>query len=542
MPIWLGRKPPRGGIVLGAHGTGGGVAPAFTMSDLGTALGAYLTGKRAGVVSSAVTTIPSYGGGIGVYQATAANRGTISGNAVVFDGTNDTYNQPPSPVSMGDVIAAATTLPDAVGSVAGKGPTCTGLAQGPSGTWWVSDHGQPREDQVNTANFQSGLVKYSADFSTILLQVTANALGLGLLRSVQGNAYLPNQGQVAFAHCLTGDANSGVHLINEATGAYVGQAFGGAGISGLNGLAYDSSLDALIVHTVVDSVSTATWYARNAADLSAPIKTATLTGGADADHIHYDATRNWLWYSVGANGNDGLIYARDLTADISSDVVVFVARGARAVEGIVVTATEIVIANDGYYHLQTPALNQALRFAFPTIPALPPVYPTGARIGIWGVVKLTAALTASKPLIHMGGNPTTGTATGAVGMYFVGNASPIANQVRAFCNGANVTWTLPSGDFLTKKLFYLDIDMPGKTAELFIGGVSLGQLTFASGTALTLTQSKAYVASLTAGSPWFPGEIEALGYAAGTSAQTLAKRSQIQTFTAVDTSNTALLP
>lgn len=55
------------------------------------------------------------------------------------------------------------------------------------------------------------------------------------------------------------------------------------------------------------------------------------------------------------------------------------------------------------------------------------------------------------------------------------------------------------------------------------------------------TQSKAYVASLLGGIASFPGQIEALGYVAGTAAQPLTLRQKIEGETAWDTGNAALL-
>lgn len=43
MPIWLGRKPARGSIVLGAHGTGGVPTPPAGFILLVDYDGAYLT-------------------------------------------------------------------------------------------------------------------------------------------------------------------------------------------------------------------------------------------------------------------------------------------------------------------------------------------------------------------------------------------------------------------------------------------------------------------------------------------------------------------
>ncbi len=55
------------------------------------------------------------------------------------------------------------------------------------------------------------------------------------------------------------------------------------------------------------------------------------------------------------------------------------------------------------------------------------------------------------------------------------------------------------------------------------------------------TQSKAYVATLHGGSALFPGQIEALGYVAGTAPQTLTLRQTLEGETAQDTGNAALL-
>jgi hypothetical protein len=504
---------------------------AWSLDALGHELGTYVTATRA---PAGVASAPSLGFGMNAQQTNAAMRPALNAGAMVFDGVNDFLAFPQTNIAATLSPTASIGLPAGSGGAPGKGFTCTGLARGPGGTWWLGNDGRTR--QGDGSPYLSSIVKLSADFSTKLAEITTASLGLPAA-SVQGVAVLPAQGQVAFA--LLG-ASRRVHLVDEATGALVGAAFGGAAAPGLNGLAYDPDLDALILLIDTAGAFTAVWHPRAAPDLSTPLRSLALAG-ADLDQIHYDAGRRWLWYTAGANGGPCTVTARTTTTPPSTPILVLGVAGADAIEGLALDGDDLVIANDGYYHAQPSDQNAILRTPLPPglAPRGPQVPRAATRLLAWGLWRQTAVDPVSRMAFSIGDPVSGGLATGHVGLLHAAND---ATRLRAYANNAFVEWSgLPA--MTVERLVSLEIDLAAGVAgeaELWIDGVGYGRMAFAVNAARTVPALAPCLGANAAGaSRWLNGRVRAFGLAYG---QAVAERLRIEGFTAHDLGAADRLP
>lgn len=516
---------------LGRRRAAGAPAP-WSPALMGDALGGYFTGSRA--VGSPVSAIPDpfSGNRIGVAQATPANQPAIAAGVMTFNGASTQLRPPPPPLT-GSTAAATSTqpVPDGSGEDPGRGFTCTGLAIDTAGNLWLGNDGRRRGGSI----FAASVVRTNAAGTVKLAEHTLASLGLPTDSSVQGVAFIPasatgGANELWFAR--TAGATRQVHRIDADTGALLANPWGGAAFTALNGLTYDSDLDALIVG---DNTSTARWFARTAPDTASPLRTMALS--LVPDQLHYDAARKWVWCTGGPNGSDGLLRARNALNSPNADHLQMTVAGCRSIEGVATTPAGLIVVNDDYFHGALTDINELRFHPYPAgLPAGSQAYPTGDRVQFFGLARVPATPASAQCLIGVGGaDPSSGTATGAAGFY----ASNTAGRLAVFQNAASAVW---NGFTLTSEfLFYVDINLAADTAELWFNGVSAGSVAFSASPALnTITRGLFSIGNGPGGSRFFAGEMRAAGFSLG--AAGLAERLRMEGFLCHDQGQAALLP
>ncbi len=523
--------------------SGGGASPPpiWLPSVLGENLGGYFTGSRA--VGSPVERIddPFGRGRLPLLQPTAGSRPTITDGTMTFNSTSSRLITIPDTQTQTLPLAGAVNLPDGSGGDPGLGFTCTGLARASDGGWWVGNDGRNIETNPS-APFNGSLVRMSADFSTKTAEYTMASMGLDTSatgQSVQGIAIVPAavapSGVTEIWWVRSGGGSGSVHRCREDNGAYLGTAFGGATYTGLNGMSYDPDRDQVYVLMNSGTVRIEV-HARAAVDFSAPIRTMTISGGGFADQVHFDRARQWVWYTEGANGSAGRLRARNIWNAPNSDHLVWTMTGADAIEGIAIDGSTIWVINDAYYHPGSPALNRVLRYDLPgNIPPGSRAYPTSDRIQFFGIMTVPALPAASTCIIGVGGDPLTGSTTGAAGLY-VGTTAP---RLLVAQNARTAIFSTPalSSEFLV----YADINLATDRAEMWFNGASVGNLAFsASPTRNDLARTNVAIGNAPSGTRWFNGLIRAVGFSLG--AAGAAERERIEGYMAHDVGRANLLP
>lgn len=474
----------------------------------------YMSVNRATVIGGVVTELDILGVGHLHSSGTAA---LLANGALDFNGSNTKYELPLVKQSTPTLTATAFhQIPDASGAAVGKGFTCTGLAPGPDGTWFVGNDGRTQEGDASP--YASGVVKLSADFTTLIQEVTTVSVGLSPAGSVQGVVYLPHLNQVAFAF----RGNETIHFLTADTMTYVGQ-FPGGTIAGLNGITYDESLDAMICMTAAGAT---TWRSMNDGSI---IKSATLDGDS-ADMLWYDGGNGWLWYTTGGNGVEGRVRIRELENPVK-DIAVIRVGGVQAIEGIALRDGKMWIANDQYYHPSGTVgeqLNRLVEFPLPT----PSVWPSGSStVQYFGVIRVPTSPAAAAPLIEIGNSLTDSS----------GNTGFWVNSTTEIQVGANRTFAnffVPS--LATEVMFFASIDLPSDTTELWLNGVSVGvQAMSGSGTLIPDESSMADPRlGFNALPRYWRGEVRAVGAVMGSP----ESRQIVEGYMAHDVGRTDLLP
>lgn len=233
-------------------------------------------------------------------------------------------------------VGTKQALPDIPGGEAGKGFTCTGLAQDPDSTdIWVGNFGNSRGG-AGGSQTPTSIVRLSADGSTLVSQVAAAQATGGL----QGVAFVAAPPLRCLAY--VDGANPKVCFVNRDGSVPLGPL---ALPFVPNALTWDNARQALWVG---DSASGDVWLMSVAGVL---LGYADLTWGGPVDHLCVDPTRGtagYLWATSGANGSPGVLVAWDIARD--QIVNRFLLDSAQAVEGLLVSGTSLKIVTDGYYH------------------------------------------------------------------------------------------------------------------------------------------------------------------------------------------------
>lgn len=248
-------------------------------------------------------------------------------------------------------IDSVHMLPNgASGQNANGGFTCTGLTLITTGTWkncWlVANDGRVAEDSTT---YLCSILILSPDFSRIIREFTVydKVTPAG---SLQGVAWDESDDTIWFA-------DQGANLVRhmDLNGALIAGTINTGFIP--NAVARIPSEDALILPRyntgTVDVYSCATG-----------LLVRTISGiRADHDQAFYDSANNYIWYTSGANGADGVAYVASMINGAA--VKQYTLSGSQAIEGIYVADGRITVVNDGAFHAAAkPPLAIACKYKF----------------------------------------------------------------------------------------------------------------------------------------------------------------------------------
>lgn len=246
-------------------------------------------------------------------------------------------------------LLAAQNIPDGRGATPGTGFTITGLTRAADGTWWAANEGQAEPDD---SSYTPSLVHLSADFSTLLGEINLPSPA----RAIQGLAYKPQTGEI-----FVGSLSERLIRVYGEDGTYIRSISPNAGTS-VNGLAYDPTLDAIIVghENGNASVRVIDWHS---ATTGAYIKSITVVN--EPDQLFFDPSygaEGALYYSYGDSGVGKVGYVQKV--DVASGAILgtFTLPTADSIEGIYFDGSTMFAANDAYFHRGSPALNRVLTY------------------------------------------------------------------------------------------------------------------------------------------------------------------------------------
>lgn len=251
------------------------------------------------------------------------------------------YEAPAAPEEFTLSLLSATTVPDVAGSEAGKGFTCTGLARDPiDGTWWVGNDGRP-------GTVDASVVHLSADFSTVLANVTLNSLSIGPTNfGIQGVVYDETDDTIFFvAKDRVGSGSVIVHI--EKDGSLI-ETFSGSLL--WNGLGIiDNEL-------LVLKISPDELIRRNKTTGAA---TGVVWNVPPGDQIFVDAAGR-IMYTRDAGGLL-VVYEFDVNGVLRLTKSITL-EGAGSIEGAYIHDGTLYIMNDAYFHGTGTLLNQVLTY------------------------------------------------------------------------------------------------------------------------------------------------------------------------------------
>ncbi|WP_443747232.1 hypothetical protein [Asticcacaulis solisilvae] len=361
----------------------------------------------------------------------------LSGN--VRDLSQATSNKQPTFVAQsksgGSAGYARITCPDLPYSVSGKGFTCTGLARGRDGTWWVGNGGRNLDTDTT---YYSGVVQLSADFSTVLRTVYMSSFSPSTLTDIQGVA-VDSVGRVAMAH--RGDNT--IYIVDPVSGSLL-EKFTPAPAMNINGLAYDPTQNAWVIIVEDDggaSPQNIRWY--KVSDQSLISSKNIAVPGSYSDHLFVDIYGN-VYVSSGPNLSKGLITKFDQNANNFLNQWV---TDADCIEGIYTDdGRTFWICNDAYRHGGVHGLNEFMKADLVVVPGIRSnvAADTNMTFNMWaaGVNAMFTSASTTVGTNHIGATGTT-RSSGAVydltvptlvgylwtstGYTFYSNGVPVAN-------------------------------------------------------------------------------------------------------------------
>jgi len=240
-------------------------------------------------------------------------------------------------------------MPNGIGGENPNGGfTCTGLAKITSGMWtncWlVANDGRSVE---GSSVYKCSIVILSPDMSRVIREFTVFDK-VATPGSIQGVAWDESDDTFWFA-------DQGANMVRhmDLTGTLLPDAINTGFIP--NAVARIASEDALILPRyntgTVDVFSCATG-----------LLIRTVSGiRADHDQAHYDPSSNALWYTAGANGSNGAVYAASMAS--GAQLRQFTLSGSQAIEGVHVDGLRLTVLNDGGFHtIAKPALSMACSY------------------------------------------------------------------------------------------------------------------------------------------------------------------------------------
>ncbi|UQD69195.1 hypothetical protein JEY40_24580 [Bradyrhizobium japonicum] len=246
----------------------------------------------------------------------------------------------PHVFSNGSTITVATKqqVPDIPGGEVGTGFTTTGMCQDPDSTdIWVGNFGNSRGSGGTSTPIS--IVRLSADGSTLVSQAAAAEAVGGL----QGVAFVTSSSPSLRCLAYVDGSSSKICFVNR-DGSVPRAALPTSFVP--NALTWDDTRQALWVG---DANSGDVWLMTLA---GAVIGAADFNSwGGPLDHLCVDTSRGtagYLWSTSGANGSPGILIAWDIAKDQIVDR--WLLSDAKAVEGIIATATTVKVVTDGKYH------------------------------------------------------------------------------------------------------------------------------------------------------------------------------------------------
>jgi len=372
-------------------------------------------------------------------SVSVSSRPAITASRLVFDGTNDYLDG-----SAGYNTAVNVTLPDPFYAEAGKGPTCTGLARASDGSWWVGHYGKKHETTAGSETFNTSLIHYSSDFSTLIQEIRCTEeMGIATVAGIQGVAIDEAANEIFFSDLVR------LYSVNLATNAIRLNVAKTAG-----GLALNPLTNELLAWT---SSSTVTRVNKTT---GANIGTFTIRDGNDRDHLFFDpgyGAAGALYTTCRANGTNGRVVKYDFAS--KAPVKAWSLVGARAIEGIVVVGNRIYVCTDEYYHATGNLINHV---AYVDVDIASADY--GSNLTIGWVGKVTATPAAVVAQFH-GGDAIN---LKGIGVFY----TTVANQLQVLARFDSTLATLnyAIGSTTTEYIGALEIDTVAHTASLYING------------------------------------------------------------------------
>ncbi|MET4184975.1 hypothetical protein ABIB94_007104 [Bradyrhizobium sp. JR7.2] len=246
----------------------------------------------------------------------------------------------PHVFSSGTTITVATKqqVPDIPGGEVGTGFTTTGMCQDPDSTdIHVGNFGNSRGSGGTVTPIS--IVRLTADGSTFVSQAAAAEAVGGL----QGVAFVTSSSPSLRCLAYVDGSSSKICFVNR-DGSVPRTAMSMSFVP--NALTWDDTRQALWVG---DANSGDVWLITLAGVV---IGAADFNSwGGPLDHLCVDTTRGtagYLWSTSGANGSPGILIAWDIAKDQIVDR--WLLSDAKAVEGIIATATTVKVVTDGKYH------------------------------------------------------------------------------------------------------------------------------------------------------------------------------------------------
>lgn len=237
-------------------------------------------------------------------------------------------------------------LPDgASGQNPNGGFTCTGLALVTSGKyigcWLIANDGRVYEGTQGgvTSPFLSSVVLVTPDFARIIREDKWH-LTIAGIESIQGLAWDNTRNQYMFVD----KTNQAIRYVSQEG---VLQADPIVVTHTPNGVAYDPVRDVVI--SPGEGTTNVFIYTR-----ATGLLLETVSGIAgNADQLYYDAQASILYYSLGANAEDGAI--RSMSINGGPTLSSFTLAGSQAIEGIYIFTDArgrrwLYVVNDGAFH------------------------------------------------------------------------------------------------------------------------------------------------------------------------------------------------
>jgi hypothetical protein len=327
--------------------TGTGVNPANALDFVGDAFPSGIVTFAAGETTKTITvqvvgdTLFGPDETFAVTLANPTNAAIANATAIGVIRNDDLSIQEP-------VLVRESILPDgALGAVAGKGWTATGLVHDPvDDVFWVANHGQAKKTTVNQT---PSIIKMNKDATAILAQIDVKSLYPDNT-TIQGLTLDTANQSLWFA----ASQQDKIRNITK-NGARIRE----LSFNGPNGLAYDPKEDRLIVlHPPQPGASLNRISVLNKTTGAVVRSYSTGTTPGDdwvygADMLYFDPATRYLYMSYGADPQPGSIRVFDHDAGRQIGTIGALSR-VTATEGVSIIGSTIYMVSDDYFSTNTP--------------------------------------------------------------------------------------------------------------------------------------------------------------------------------------------